>query len=307
MRKSFAMFALLVTAYAGNAFAVGQARITGKILDAATKAPIADATITVTATEAKTFKDEFKAKNGSYAVAVLDGTIRYKFVFSAEGYAPYEEVMKLKIGEPNSRDIMLSKGVAAGGGANAMLKATADPAVVAFNEGATLANDGKDVEALAKFTEAVTAKPDLAAGWQAIARMQLRLKKPAAAIEAANNALALDPDDSSMQSVLFDAYTQTGDKAKAAEAKTKMPASAPVLFNDAARAINAGKDGDAEAILKRAIEVDGTFSAAYYELGMVCVRTGKNADARQYLEKYLEIDPKGKDAETAKEMLKYVK
>ena len=34
---------------------------------------------------------------------------------------------------------------------------------------------------------------------------------------------------------------------------------------------------------------------------------GKNADAKTYLEKYLAIDPNGKDAATAKEMLKYVK
>ena len=34
---------------------------------------------------------------------------------------------------------------------------------------------------------------------------------------------------------------------------------------------------------------------------------GKNADAKTNLQKYLELDPNGKDASTAKEMLKYVK
>ena len=40
---------------------------------------------------------------------------------------------------------------------------------------------------------------------------------------------------------------------------------------------------------------------------MLYVRAGKNAEAREALTKYLEIEPTGKDAPTAKEMLKYVK
>jgi len=56
-----------------------------------------------------------------------------------------------------------------------------------------------------------------------------------------------------------------------------------------------------------AITADDKFAPAYYELGMLCVRAGKNADAKTNLLKYLELDPTGKDAPTAKEMLKYVK
>jgi regulator of sirC expression with transglutaminase-like and TPR domain len=40
---------------------------------------------------------------------------------------------------------------------------------------------------------------------------------------------------------------------------------------------------------------------------MIYVRTQKNADARTNLHKYLELEPTGKDAATAKEMLNYVK
>jgi Flp pilus assembly protein TadD len=86
-----------------------------------------------------------------------------------------------------------------------------------------------------------------------------------------------------------------------------MPANAGVLFNDAARAINAGKDAEAEPLLLQAISADATFAAAYYELGILYVRSGKNEDAKANLNKYLELEPAGKDAPTAKEMLKYVK
>ena len=110
-----------------------------------------------------------------------------------------------------------------------------------------------------------------------------------------------------MYQILYNAYLATGDTAKAAEAKKKMPANAALLFNDAAKLINSNKDSEAEPLLKQAIAVDDKFAQAYYELGMIYVRAGKNADAKANLQKYLDLEPNGKDAATAKEMLKYVK
>ncbi len=304
MRRTIALILLTLAALATNAFAVGEARITGKVIDGATKQPIPDATINVTAISGHNFKEDFKVdKNGSYASFLVDGTLKYKFTFAATGYGSYVEDMKLKLGEPNTRDITLNKAAAA----TVAVQAKADPSVAAFNDGAALANAGDDPGAIKKFQEAVAAKPDLIAGWEALAKIQLRAKDYKSAIESANKAVALAPDEIDMYGVLYEAYTATGDKAKAAEARKKMPANAPGLFNDAAKLINAGKDAEAEPVLKQAIAADDKFAAAYYELGMVYVRLQKNADARTNLQKYLELQPNGKDAATAKEMLSYVK
>ena len=305
MRRSI-MLALAVVALAANAFAIGEARITGKVLDAVTKKPVANAVITVVATEGKTFKQDYKVKaDGTYAIFLLDGTLHYKFTYAAPGYRSVEDVMKLKLGEPNVRDVELTSGTVTATVPAAEIKV--DPPVVAYNEGAELANQGKDAEALAKFETAVAAKPDLTAGWQALAKIALRTKNYPRAIEAANKALVADPDEVDMYSVLYESYKATGDNAKAAEARKKIPANAAGLFNDAAKAINSGKDADAEPLLKQAIAADDKFAPAYYELGMLYVRSGKNADAKTNLQKYIELDPTGKDAPTAKEMLKYVK
>lgn len=310
MRRSLALCALLLAAFATNAFAIGEARLTGKITDAVSKEPIKDATIHVEATEAKTFKQDFKVnpKDGTYAIFLIDGTIKYKFTFSAPGHAPYEEVMKLKLAEPNTKDIALNPGT---GGSRAVAAAPAvapkpDPAVAAFNEGATLANAGDVPGAIAKIEEAVAKKPELVAGYGALAKLYVRQKDYAKAIDRANKALSFDPDQPDIYAVLYEAYGATGDKAKAAEAKKKMPANAAVLFNDAAKLINANKDSEAEPLLKQAIAADEKFAKAYYELGMVYVRAGKSADAKANLQKYLELEPTGADAATAKEMLKYV-
>jgi tetratricopeptide (TPR) repeat protein len=307
MRRALALSLLLCAAIATNVFAIGEARISGKVLEAGTKKPLPDATIKVVSAPGtgKNFKQEFKVnKDGGYAIFLLDGTIKYVFTFTAPGHQPYEETMKLKLGEPNTRDIELSTGIPTPAAA---VRTVVDPAVVAYNEGATLANEGKDLEAIAKMEEAVAAKPDLVAGYSALAKLYLRAKDYPKAIDRANKVLAIDAEDADMHTLLYEAYTATGDKVKAEEFKKKMPANPAVLFNDAAKLINAQKDSQAEPLLKQAIAADDKFAVAYYELGMIYVRSGKSADAKTNLQKYLELEPSGRDAATAKEMMKYLK
>jgi tetratricopeptide (TPR) repeat protein len=309
MRKVLTLSLVLAFIGAANVFAGAEARMTGKIIDGTTKQPIGGATVLLEASGAKNVRQEVKTKpDGSYAIFVLDGTIRYKFTFSAPDYAPYGEMIKLKIGETTAKDVELFKGGAAPAGTPGVAAApAADPAVDAYNAGAALSNSGDLAGALAKFEEAVAAKPDLMAGWIAIARTSLKMKSYPRAIEAAKKVVDIDDSDADMWAVLYQAYTATGDKANAAVAEKKMPANAGSLFNEAARLINAGKDDEAEKMLTQAITLDEKFGQAYYELGMIYVRAGKNAEAKATLSKYLEIDPNGKDAATAKEMMNYLK
>ncbi|HEY2325767.1 MAG TPA: carboxypeptidase regulatory-like domain-containing protein [Thermoanaerobaculia bacterium] len=300
---------LVALGTAANLFAVGEARISGKVTDASTKAVIPDATILMTSVKGagRTFKKEYKVdKDGTYAIFVLDGTIQYDIVYSAPGHqsATFNDV-KLKLGEPNKKDVELPPASAATPAAATAPKA--DPAVVAYNEGAKLANEGKTDEAIAKIEEAVAAKPELIVGHEALAGLYLRKKDYPKAIASANKALEYDTDNADMAEILYDSYTATGNSAKAAEFRKKMPANPSALFNDAAKLINSGKDNEAEPLLKQAIAADDKFAPAYYELGMIYVRAGKNAEAKVNLQKYIELAPTGRDVATAKEMLNYVK
>ncbi|HSN68753.1 MAG TPA: tetratricopeptide repeat protein [Thermoanaerobaculia bacterium] len=303
MRKSLVL-AFVLSTLAVSAWAIGEARLTGKVLDAEGK-PLEGVTIVVTsASAAKNITENFKTdKNGKFTVFMLDGTIPYKFSYQKEGFATFEETMKLKLlPERNERNITLAPPTAAAVGTP-----IADPGIDAYNAGAELANQGMNAEAIAKIEEAVAAKPDLTVGHMALAKLYVRTEAWAKAIESANKALAISPDEPDMFAVLAQAYEKTGDKAKAKEFKTKAPANPPALFNDAAKLINEGNDKDAEPLLRRAVEADPAFAQAQYELGMVYVRTGNVAGAKAHLEKYLELEPNGKDAPVAKEMLKYVK
>jgi tetratricopeptide (TPR) repeat protein len=312
MRRSLTLSLIVSLFVTANLFAVGEARMTGKVLDAATKAPIENAVIKLEAVSGKTVKLEEKArKGGAFTIFVLDGTLSYKFTVTAPGYDGYEETIKMKLGETNVREFLLYKtgsspGATPAPGQPAAAKAKPDPAVEAYNAGAALSNSGDTAGAMAKFQEAVTLKPDLTAGWMALAKVAVKEKKYQVAVDAAKKALEIDDEDPDMWLALNQAYTALGDKANAAIAEKKMPANPSKLFNEAARLINEGKDGEAETQLKRAIAVDEKFALAHYELGMVYVRAGKSAEAKASLSKYLELDPKGKDAPTAKEMLSYL-
>ena len=308
MRRSLALSLVVLAFVATNAFAVGEARLSGHVFDGSTKKPVPNPVILVTSADAaKNFKQEFKGKaDGSYAIFLLDGTIRYKFAYSAPGYTGFEQTLKLKLApEPNVQDIDLSPATAAAPAAAA--QPTADPAIVAYNEGANLANEGKDAEAIAKIEEAVTLKPDLITGHETLARLYLRTKAYDKAIAAANKVLAVDTDNADMNAVLFDSYMAKGDKAKASEYKAKVPANAGVTYNEAVPLLNAGKYKEAEVLLKQVIQIDPKFAVAYYQLGIIGMQNGDNAAAKTNFQKYLELDPNGKDSDVAKEALKSLK
>lgn len=302
MRRTIAIAFVVLAIAAANAYAVGEARLTGTVVDPTGK-PLAGAKITVLAMEQKTFQEVFTTDaKGRFAIFLLTGTIPYKFTVTKEGFAPYEEIIKLKlVPEKNERTFTLGSGVVSGGG-----EAVVDPAVVAFNAGVALFNEGKDDEAAAKFLEAVTAKPDLSAGYSALTKIYARKEDWPKVIEFGNKALGFDAEDTAVLSLMVIAYDKTGDKAKAAEFRKKAPANPTWLFNEAAKMINAYKDKDAEPLLAQAVEADPEFAAAHYELGMLYVRLGDSPHAREHLERYLELEPAGKDAPTVKEMLKYV-
>lgn len=306
MRRTLALTLLVFAAlFASNAFAIGEARITGKVVDAATKAPLPDAKITVTALSGKTFKQTYPVKkDGTYAIFLLDGTLKYSFAYEAPGYPSQVDQFKLKLGEPNIHDVELSKGGAAVSQQVEAVEAKADPAVTAYNEGAALANSGDDPGAIKKFDEAVSIKPDLTAAWIALARIQLRAKNYAKAIEAANKGLEADSEDTDMWTVLFESYRATGDKAKAAEAKKHMPENAAGMFNDAVPLLNASKYDEAEPILRKVIAADPNFADAYYYLGMCMAQKNNIAEAKKFFQKYLDLAPNGKDADVAREFMK---
>ncbi|HVR07548.1 MAG TPA: tetratricopeptide repeat protein, partial [Thermoanaerobaculia bacterium] len=163
--------------------------------------------------------------------------------------------------------------------ANAAEAKAKHDAVVAYNEG-VVALKAKDLAtAAAKFEQAATLDPKLAAAHAILAGVYLELKRPADALAAADRALALEPGKPRVMIDRYQALKAMGDKARAAQALDELAASHPgpelardvavSLYNEAADALKGKQVDQAAAELKRAIEVDRTLEPAYGALANI--------------------------------------
>jgi tetratricopeptide (TPR) repeat protein len=314
-RSASLLAALALFGLSAVLFAGAQARLKGKVTDGSGN-PVEGVAVTLTTPNLRLFKVNLKTdKKGEYGTIVNDATMPYHLKFEKEGYAPYETDKKIPVGDTGVVDARLQTteqaGAAARGAAGAAPPSASEQAATVFNEGVDLLNAGNKPGAEAKFLEAVGKNPDLPQGWQALASLANDKKDWPKTLEYGQKALDLDPSLTQLYGTLANAATQSGDKAKAAEWQAKYeqanPATPESLYNKGIEAYNAKKVKDAEALLLKAVEAKPDFAIAHFWLGMASFNLNKKAAAKEHLEKYLELDPNGAEAATAKEILPLVK
>jgi tetratricopeptide (TPR) repeat protein len=296
------------------AWALGQARIHGKIVDEK-GAPIVGVKITVTTDAVANFKMEGTSNDkGDYAFSLVDSTKTYKYKLEKDGYLAIEEPIKVPIESNTQHDFQLTSASSAQEQAQATAEAEMTPqdkAVEAYNAGAAAYNAQDIPGAKAKFQEAVALDPTLASAWSVLSALQLKDKEYKEAAAAAEAALAADPADQRALRVRVDAYKNLGDAAKLKEATAALASADPgvaaiTLVNEGVQLYNAGKMNEAKAPLEKALELDPTQARAHYLLG-ICYSMDDKAKAREHFNKFLEMAPNDPDAAAAKEMLQYVK
>jgi tetratricopeptide (TPR) repeat protein len=313
MRMAAAVVAFLAPAmlHAG-----AQCRLLGTVTDSA-GAPVDAVTITVTTPSLGTFKQTLKSDaKGKYSIVLNDCTMPYHIAFEKDGFAKASEDKKIPINDQGVVDMKLLKTTevkAAPGAAPAAAPApsSTDQAVMAFNLGVDAMNQGDKATAEAKFQEAVKKNPDLPAGWQALTSLAYEKKDWAKTIEYGEKAVDLDPTLTNLYPMLADAARQSGDKKAAADWSAKYaeanPDSPEILYNKGIDAYNKGKMKDAEASLTKAVAAKPDFANAQFYLGMASFNLNHKDSAREHLQKYLELEPNGKEAGTVKEILPLLK
>jgi len=311
MRLTAGLGALLA---AGHLHAGAQCRATGAVKDSAGE-PLSDVTITITTPQITSFNLDVKTDaKGNYATILQDCTMPYHLKFSKEGYLPFDIDKKIPIGEIasiNAKLMSKTEAQAKGAAQAAPQMSSNDKAVMAFNAGVEAMQAGDKAAAETKFLDAVKQNPDLPAGWQALAQMAYEKKDYAKALEYGQKATDLDPSLTNLYQMMADAATKSGDKKAAADFQARWaeanPDSPDILYNKGVEAYNKGKMKDAEGLLTKAVESKPDFANAHFWLGMACFNQNKKAPAKEHLEKYLELDPSGKEASTAKEILPLLK
>jgi Tfp pilus assembly protein PilF len=291
-----------------------EARLTGKVTDSAGN-PVEGVTVTVTTKNIGTFKLVLKTDaKGKYATIIADATIPYHLKFEKEGYVPFEGDKKVAVGDTGGLDAKLlkvSEAKAASAPAAPPPPSSNDVAVGAYNEGVDLLNAGKKDAAEKKFLEAVQKNPDLPSAWKALTVIAYDKKDWAHTLEYGEKATELDPSLTNLYAMMAQAAKQSGNKKAADEWQARYAESAPetpeTLYNKGVQAYNQNKMKEAEASLSKALEAKPDLPLAHFWLGMAQVNLKKNADAKSHFQKYLELDPKGSEADTAKEMLSVLK
>jgi tetratricopeptide (TPR) repeat protein len=145
---------------------------------------------------------------------------------------------------------------------------------------------------------------------------QARMKGYHDAIESYQKALAIKPNDGPYMGQLADAYARSNQTDKAVEqyaaaAQTDPQNAALYYYNEGVVFTNTGKSDEAVAALDKAIQLDPKRADAYYLKGqnLIAKATTKGdkmiapAGTAEAFNKYLEMEPNGKFAEVAKQML----
>jgi tetratricopeptide (TPR) repeat protein len=220
---------------------------------------------------------------------------------------------KLPIGSNERHDVVMKSAAAVMAEAGEGLSTPANNAAMAFNAGVEALRMGDTGTAIAKLKEALGHDPELLTAHEALAIVYAQEKQYAEAAAEAEIVLAKNPTSEKAIRVAVDSYKNLGDKEKLAKYQAALgeidPATAAVdLYNQGVNAYNAGDMKKALPLFEQAAAKNPENARTFYMIGMCYVSEGKNALARENMEKFIAKaaadDP---DLATAKEMLPYLK
>ncbi len=188
----------------------------------------------------------------------------------------------------------------------------AEEAKKIHNEAVALAKAGDNAGALTKFQEALTVDPNLQASQIGLATAALKLGRNAEAATAAEAVLKNDPKNDQALRLRYNACLALGDKPRLFDAlvglsQVERVAAVKGMMQLAFEAYDANDAAQAKERFTKIIEIDPKQAVIHYYLAMVCVNQGQTDEARKHLEDFLQLVPTGKEADTAREMLKALK
>lgn len=309
-----ALLALMMV-LAGTVYAAGEGRILGTLLDEA-GAPVEGAKILLTRAGTNYKLEKTSDKKGQFTLLILDATQEYQLHIEKAGYNPYEGPVKPKVGDTTRLSFTLTKPAPQ---QNAPKELSGeDKAILAYNEGVKSLQGGDLAGALPKFEQAATLNPNLPEAQGILAELYLEAKRNGDALAAADRYLALKPGDARGLRVRYDALKAAGDAEKAKETLLALAAAAPNdpetavrFFNEGAERTRAGQYDEAAVFFERVTQIapdDPRFAKAHYVVGLAYAKDdAKKAQAKEHLQKFLQLSPNDPDAKTAKDMLDYLK
>jgi tetratricopeptide (TPR) repeat protein len=315
-RTALTVLALMI-ALAGSLYAAGEGRVIGTVVDEA-GTPVPGAKILLTRPGTAYKLEKVSDKKGQFMLLILDATQEYQIRVEKEGFNPFEGPVEPKVQDTLRVTFTLAKAAPPPEPEGPKEMPGTEKAIMAYNEGVTALRNNDTAGALPKFEQAASLNPQLPEAHGILAELYLELKRYGDALAAADRYLAIKPDDARGLRARYDALKSAGDNEKAREALEALRAAAPNdpetavrFFNEGAERTRAGQYDDAAVFFERVTQIapdDPKFAKAHYVLGLSYAKDdAKKAQARAHLQKFLQMSPNDPDADTAKQMLDYLK
>jgi tetratricopeptide (TPR) repeat protein len=311
----------LALLFDGALHAAGEGRIIATVVDEAGK-PVEGAKVVLVRPGTAYKLEKTSDKKGQVMLLILDATQEYQIRVEKAGYVPFEEPVKPKVEDMLRLTIALTAEAPKNDDPNAPKEMPgSEQAIIAYNEGVNLLRTDDLAGAAPKFEEAARLNPELPEPHAALAEVYLELGRHAEALTAADRYLALKAGDPRGLRARYDALKALGDTEKAHAALDALVAADPTadttavrLFNEGAELTRAGKFDEAAVWFERVVEIapaDPKFAKAHYVLGLTYAKDekdeAKKALARERLQTFLQMAPNDPEAETAKQLLDYLK
>lgn len=180
------------------------------------------------------------------------------------------------------------------------------------NEAVALVKAGNNAGAFAKFQEALAVDPNLQPALLGLGTAGVKIGRNEEAATAAEALLKIDPNSEAALRIRFNATLPLGDQARLIEALIGLAPYEPVVARDgilrlAFEAYDANDNALARERFSKVVQIDPKYPHAYYYLGVINAAGGANAEARRNIEKFLQLAPNDPEANSARDMLKYLK
>jgi len=187
-----------------------------------------------------------------------------------------------------------------------------DLVTMTYNEGVAALRVGDVDSAEARFLEALQADPELHQATKALAIIYGNRGQHEKAVEYSEKALVTSPEDTTLKRIRYNAYKGLGNEEKAKEAFQDLAAADPKaladqLYDAGSEAFTAGNTQAALENFQQALVAYPDHARAHYQIGLCYVNLDKKAEAKEHLQKFLELaQPNDPEIGAAKSMLEYL-
>lgn len=297
----FLIFTLVVVTLAFSQSYRGQGRLTGIVTDESGK-PIEGVRVKLFSIKAGQGFEVMSDAKGEWKAMYIRGGA-WNIDFEKAGYMPKKISTNIQE-SPQNPPVKTTMQKIEGLIITEELKA-------ALTEGNKLAAEKKYEEAIAVYEKLLSENPEAYIINKNIGNCYFELQQYDKAEEYYRKVLDKEPGNAEIMLLVGNCYANRGDKDKAMEWYSKIEfekiTDPTVLYNIGSGFYSQSKYDEAIKYYKRAIELQKDFLDAIYQLGLVYLATGNNAEAIATFESYLKYDADSARANQVKSFLDFLK